>query len=563
MKLNRYVAATALVLSSIVTQAQWSLTGNASTNPSTNFLGTTDAQPLLFKTNGAEVMRVHTNGNVALGTDVNPGGRLAIKGGALPTSVSNNSALNLFTGGPGRLITNADESGAATAVITTFLDASNIELSAGSSANYVSGITINARSAGTTIGPGTIRLWTMSAERMRIALNGNVGIGNSNPAGKLDVTGVAIITNPAGNNYDENLRLPAATSGTASIALGAVAGASGTGVGQWTMLKYPAGGNDHRFAIRYNATDVMTILTGGNMGVGTVTPTTRLHVYATPATAGGDGLKVTSNNASSAYADLVVTGPTYSWMGVGANQVWLHTANGDQNIGTSTAHNVKFIANGAERMRINTSGNVGIGLTNPAHMLTVNGNIGLSSGGGKIIGIPSGYVQLMTGTDVSTDPAITLYGSTNTNSKLITIDGAQIRFRPMDGTELMRLSPAGVAIGTTCVPSGYKVAVKGNIICEKLKVKPEGGNCWADYVFAPDYSLLKLNEVEAFIQKNKHLPGVPSASEVDQNGVEMVEMDATLLKKIEELTLYMIEQNKRLEKLEQENAELQKLVKQD
>jgi hypothetical protein len=77
----------------------------------------------------------------------------------------------------------------------------------------------------------------------------------------------------------------------------------------------------------------------------------------------------------------------------------------------------------------------------------------------------------------------------------------------------------------------------------------------------PTIKLLKLNEVEAFINKNKHLPGVPSAAEVNENGVEVIEMDATLLKKIEELTLYMIEQNKRLEKLEQENVELKKLVK--
>lgn len=64
---------------------------------------------------------------------------------------------------------------------------------------------------------------------------------------------------------------------------------------------------------------------------------------------------------------------------------------------------------------------------------------------------------------------------------------------------------------------------------------------WPDYVFEPDYKLLGLDELRAFIKQHKHLPEIPSAKEVEENGVSVGEMNALLLKKIEELTLHMIE----------------------
>jgi hypothetical protein len=105
----------------------------------------------------------------------------------------------------------------------------------------------------------------------------------------------------------------------------------------------------------------------------------------------------------------------------------------------------------------------------------------------------------------------------------------------------------GFVPGTYTVPVNYKLAVKGKIICEELKVKYAGQ--WSDYVFEDNYKLLKLSEVEKFILDNKHLPSVPSAKEIENNGFELGEMDATLLKKIEELTLYLIEQDKLMQKM--------------
>lgn len=103
---------------------------------------------------------------------------------------------------------------------------------------------------------------------------------------------------------------------------------------------------------------------------------------------------------------------------------------------------------------------------------------------------------------------------------------------------------------------GYKLFVGEGILTEKLKVATVGSSNWADYVFEKDYKLNSIAEVEAHIKANKHLPNVPSAKEVEANGVDMVEMDATLLRQIEELWLHTIQLNKEKEQLQKENSSL-------
>ena len=95
----------------------------------------------------------------------------------------------------------------------------------------------------------------------------------------------------------------------------------------------------------------------------------------------------------------------------------------------------------------------------------------------------------------------------------------------------------------------YKLGVNGTIGCRKVVVTNTG---WADYVFEQDYKLMPLNELESFIQDNKHLPEVPSASHVEENGVELSEMNVLLLKKVEELTLYILQQNQDIQTLKEE-----------
>jgi len=86
-----------------------------------------------------------------------------------------------------------------------------------------------------------------------------------------------------------------------------------------------------------------------------------------------------------------------------------------------------------------------------------------------------------------------------------------------------------------------------------VKVAIKNTSDWSDYVFAPEYKLRKLSEVEAFIQSYGHLPGVPSAEQVVAEGVDMAKMDATLLQKIEELTLYVLKQQRQIEQLQNQN----------
>lgn len=112
------------------------------------------------------------------------------------------------------------------------------------------------------------------------------------------------------------------------------------------------------------------------------------------------------------------------------------------------------------------------------------------------------------------------------------------------------LTDSNIGIGTSNFVDGtntYRLSVKGKIRAEEIKVY----NTWADYVFKADYKLPNLKDVETYIKENGHLPNVPSAEEVTEKGLELGEMSKIQQEKIEELTLYIIAQNKRIEALEQ------------
>ncbi|HBZ66316.1 MAG TPA: hypothetical protein DEO70_05710 [Bacteroidales bacterium] len=117
-----------------------------------------------------------------------------------------------------------------------------------------------------------------------------------------------------------------------------------------------------------------------------------------------------------------------------------------------------------------------------------------------------------------------------------------------------------VGVGTNNT-GDYAMAVNGTIGCKELKV--EIGSAiwnWPDYVFKSGYTLPSLSEVEQFVIDNGHLPGVPSAAKVESDGIAVGEMQATLLKKVEELTLYLIDQQKLIEKQQIEINQLKDLI---
>lgn len=164
-------------------------------------------------------------------------------------------------------------------------------------------------------------------------------------------------------------------------------------------------------------------------------------------------------------------------------------------------------------------------------------------------------------------PAVYLSGYTDHNSNLhpvkakpedyVNTQGLTIQENAyFNGTGINYFS-GNVGIGTRKT-SGYQLAVNGTIGARKLKITTE---TWADYVFAKDYKLPSLQEVQNYISKHQHLPDVPSAEEVVRNGVDVGEMNKVLLKKVEELTLYLLQEHETVVQLKQELEELKKEIK--
>ncbi|MFA7615147.1 MAG: hypothetical protein WBF83_08420 [Moheibacter sp.] len=135
----------------------------------------------------------------------------------------------------------------------------------------------------------------------------------------------------------------------------------------------------------------------------------------------------------------------------------------------------------------------------------------------------------------------------------------RIRFSDVANKNILLLFNTGkVTMGTDLYDdSDYRLFVKDGIKTEKVKVELASENGWADYVFENNYNLLSIKELESFITENKHLPNIPSAKQViDEGGFELKEMNIKLLEKVEEQSLYIIQLHNDLEELKSEIKEL-------
>ncbi|SDW58156.1 hypothetical protein SAMN05444410_10411 [Hydrobacter penzbergensis] len=281
-----------------------------------------------------------------------------------------------------------------------------------------------------------------------------------------------------------------------------------------------------------------TFPASGNVGIGTVSPRSALHVE------GISGLPPTSGNTNAGRMRLNGAGNIALDFGALENAspypAWIqvHDAN-------NWASNFPLLLNP-------NGGNVGIGTTSPNTWLTVKG------------ANTNGYGQLsIQSSDANNAARATWYYNGayigeigTTGADLYNLAGNNSLFYA-GGVERVRITSGGnVGIGTTTPPE--KLSVNGNIKTQKLIVTQLG---WSDYVFDKGYKLRSLQNLETFIKENKHLPEVPTAKEVGSKGINVGDNQALLLKKMEEMTLYMIAMNRDIKLLKKENKELKSKIK--
>lgn len=195
--------------------------------------------------------------------------------------------------------------------------------------------------------------------------------------------------------------------------------------------------------------------------------------------------------------------------------------------------NMQFKIDNSTKMIIQPNGNVGIGLTTPYARLHIYG----------------GALRLGVGTSEAGRAANVLEFGDNSYVKI----GEWQKDNTLSfKAHSYSFTVGNVGIGT--LSPSYKLDVAGTIRAQELIVETTG----ADFVFAEDYNLRPLSEVKAFITENKHLPEIKSAQEMQENGVSVSELQTQLLQKIEELTLYLIQQEQTIQELRQEVEQLEK-----
>ncbi len=294
------------------------------------------------------------------------------------------------------------------------------------------------------------------------------------------------------------------------------------------------------------------LYTNKNVGIGLQDPQQPLHILGKARLEDG-GLQLHYNLNNDPYQAI-----SYSFQ----NQLKYVI---DYGTGSSLDLRIAKVDGNAVSMYMNfdyETGFVGVGKSNPDVMLDVVGAIKSTS---TIKGVGSITVESTSGAgsilnSTSTDPYNYLSFRTQGVSQWVVDHGGQdtndFSIRRMAGghTPMMTFSGASdkvyfhpgiqLGIGTSEV-GDYQLSVKGKIRAHEIKVYTN----WADYVFKPDYKLMPLNEVAQFIKENNHLPGVPKGEKVETEGLNLGEMQAKQMEKIEELTLYIIAQNKQMEKL--------------
>lgn len=281
-----------------------------------------------------------------------------------------------------------------------------------------------------------------------------------------------------------------------------------------------------------NGTDIYKN-NAGNVGIGTTTPTRRLEVFGNALISGGGPLMLkdfAGDNSSKIEFQNSDGIPTHQIMHLG---------------GTTNLLFIQKVPATTFDWVMNSSGDVGMGTTTPLvklhlkesgspEVFRIEGTTGVQMGL-AVNGVENGFFN-MTGDDMK----IGTLASNDLGRFIVRVNGGDRMFVHPDGR---------VSIATATPATGYMLSVNGKIVSTEVRVELNVN--WPDYVFKKDYNLPSLKSVEEFIAKYNRLPNIPSAEEVKKNGIELGDMNKRLLEKVEELTLYIIKQDKELETLKQ------------
>lgn len=219
-------------------------------------------------------------------------------------------------------------------------------------------------------------------------------------------------------------------------------------------------------------------------------------------------------------------------------------------LGSTNAFPVRICTNNTDRIYIDAGGSIGINTTSPLQMLhVVEGNILISASSERAPGSANGSI-LFGDEPTSTNP----YGKWGIEYVGNEDEGYGLNFwKPYNtgggfmNNVLFLADNGNVGVGTNEPPA--KFSVNGKVLAKEVHVCTSP-DCWPDYVFGENYKLMNLKELDAYVKANKHLPGVPSASEVEEQGdVDLGQMNAILLEKVEELTRYVIDLQKQIDEM--------------